>query len=342
MTSSKDLAPLKSPFFPNIFFQNQFRSKPPHSPKGSDLSDRIAVITGGNTGLGLESGRQLLSLRLSRLIIAVRSVEKGDKAAAQLRSEFPNAIIDVYGLDMGTYESIQAFVERVKAHHSRLDIAILNAGVIKQNFSLVPSTGHEETIQVNYLSTALLCILLLPLLTKRFPSTKPGRLTIINSGLAYTTKLPETKAILPSFDDPKNFDSNSYYNISKLLGHMFLYKLVEHVSGDDVVVNLADPGFIKGTGLARELPRLAAIAFSIFAALTARTVRVGASAYVDAVAGKGKESHGCFLMSWQIKPFAPMLYTVEGKRSIDRLWEETLDELEFAGVRGILKLTGEQ
>ena len=302
MTSSKDLPPLTSPFFPNIFIQNQFRSKPPQIPKSINLSDKIAIITGGNTGLGLESGRQLLSLKLSHLIIAVRSVEKGDKAAAQLRSEFPNATIEVYCLDMSSYESIQAFVERVKTHHSRLDIAILNAGVIKYKFGLVPSTGHEETMQVNYLSTALLCILLLPLLRKKSPAAAPGRLTIINSGLAYTTKIPETKAVLPSFDDPKNFDSQSYYNQSKLLGHMFLYKLVEYVSADDVVVNLTDPGFTKGTSLARELPRLAAIAFYIFATLTARSVVDGASSYADAVVGKGKESHRCFLMSWQIKP----------------------------------------
>jgi len=48
------------------------------------------------------------------------------------------------------------------------------------------------------------------------------------------------------------FNQGERYSTSKLLGHMFLYKLVDYVSPDDVIVNLVDPGFVKGTELHRQ------------------------------------------------------------------------------------------
>lgn len=180
MGSSKDMQPISSPVFPNIFFENQFRTKPIWPPKGTNLTGKVAIVTGANQGLGLEASDQLLSFRLSRLIIAVRSVAKGEAAANTLRAKYPKATIDVFLLDMSSYDSIRAFVVQVEKLE-RLDIAILNAGVRKMKLELVRSTGHEETIQVNYISMALLCILLLPLL-KRKSAEGSGRISIISSG----------------------------------------------------------------------------------------------------------------------------------------------------------------
>lgn len=84
--------------------------------------------------------------------------------------------------------------------------------------------------------------------------------------------------------------------------HLFLWKLVDYISADDVVMNLVDPGYVKGTESVSKMPPVAALAARGFAAVTGRTVEVGASTYVDAVAVKGKESHGCFLTSWKIHP----------------------------------------
>jgi hypothetical protein len=83
---------------------------------------------------------------------------------------------------------------------------------------------------------------------------------------------------------------------------MFVWKLAAQVSADDVVVNLADPGFVKGTALAREVPAVGRAALAAFAALCARSKSVGPSAYIDALVLKGKESHGSFLMSWKVQP----------------------------------------
>ncbi|KAJ0383133.1 hypothetical protein COL922a_011107 [Colletotrichum nupharicola] len=128
-------------------------------------------------------------------------------------------------LDMNSYDSIQAFARRAESHLSRIDIAILNAGIMKMSFSKNPSTGHEETLQVNYLSTVLLAILLLPVLkAKRKPEGDPAHLTIVNAALTLAASFPnrDAKPLLPSFEDPKIFSSETY-NSSKLLAHMFLW-----------------------------------------------------------------------------------------------------------------------
>ncbi|KXH55435.1 short-chain dehydrogenase [Colletotrichum salicis] len=341
MVGSKDLPP-SSLSFGRVFYINQFCAKPQWPTPGTSLSGKTAVITGGNTGLGYEAALQLLDLKLSRLILAVRSPERGEEAAEKLRRHYPAAIVNVWILDMCSYKSVQDFVRRIDTELDHIDIALLNAGVIRMDFNKVPGTGHEETIQVNYLSTVLLATLLLPVLkAKRQKSGGPARLTIVNAALTLAATFPNRDAhpLLPSFDDPEVFAKHSRetYNTSKLLAHMFFWKLVEHVSADDVIVNLADPAWCKGTNLARYAQGIMKLGVAVFGATTGRTPRVGASCFVDAIVNKGKESHGCFLMSWKIHPFAAFLYTPEGSAAIDRLWEETLEELEFAGIRSMLK-----
>lgn len=85
--------------------------------------------------------------------------------------------------------------------------------------------------------------------------------------------------------------------------HAFVpVEAVRYLHADDVIVNIVDPGYVKGTEGVSKMPKLTAMMAKSFAALTGRTVQVGASTYVDAVAVKGKESHCCFLTSWRIHP----------------------------------------
>ena len=304
MPSSKELPPSTVPWFPNQFITNQFYSHPQFPPKNTDLSSKVAIVTGSNIGLGFECASQMLSYNLSRLIMAVRSSTRGESAAAKLRKQYPKATIDVWLLDMASYDSIRAFVARVDTELSRLDIAILNAGVAASKFKLVPSTGHEETMQINYLSTMLLTILLLPILKSKSPTGTPGRLTIVTSMLSMTSKFANKKEVplLPSFDNKKFFDSVDVYPTSKLLGQLFAWKLTDEVSADDVVSNLVEPGFIKGTALMRDAPIIVKLFLGLLKITTARTMKVGASTYLDASIVKGKESHGCILMNWGIIP----------------------------------------
>jgi NAD(P)-dependent dehydrogenase (short-subunit alcohol dehydrogenase family) len=306
MVSSKSLEmPPNKDSDGKIFFKSQF-SKPAKIPKDINLSGKVAIITGASTGLGFHSCRHLLSSKLSHLVIAVRSVKKGEDAASKLRSQFPGAKIEVWELEMSSYESIQAFVRRVEKDITRLDIVILNAGLVKEDFSVVASTGHEESIQVNYLSTVLLSILILPTLKIKSPPSAPGRLTIINSGTALFAKFPNRNEVplLKSFDNAATWDkdANDRYPCSKLLGHYFMAKFVNYVDPKDVIVNLVDPGLTKGTGLMRDLSGVTGVIFGLMKAAAGRTLEVGSSTYVDAAVVKGKETHGCYVMDWKICP----------------------------------------
>lgn len=304
MASSKELTPSTSPFFPNHFLKNQFFTKHQPTPEGTDLSGKVALVTGSNSGLGLECARQLLAHRLARLVLAVRSVDKGDRAAAQLKRAHPGAEISVWQLDMASYASVRALASRAEAELPRLDVAILNAGLGFGDFRLAPETGHEETVQVNYLSTALLAVLLLPALKAKSPDAPPGRLTISTAMLSIAARFPNRGRVplLPSFDDPAAYDPADAYATSKLLGQMFAWRLADLVRADDVVVNLVEPGFVKGTALHAARPTGARLLVGALAAAAARTVQVGASTYLDASAVKGKESHGCILANWEVAP----------------------------------------
>ena len=285
------------------FLRRQF-TKPKPFPYNIQLTDQVAIVTGSNVGLGLEASRQLLQLGLSHLVMGVRSQDKGDTAAEALRKEFPRSTISVWLVDLESYDSIRAFADRC-ATLPRIDLAILNAALIKQSFTTVASTGHETSMQVNYLSTALLATLLLPILKAKKKSnstTRPPVLTLVVSDLAYTVKVETKCAVLPQFDRPEGFGPLPSYAKSKLLLTFFAAKLAEFASPNDVLVNLVNPGMTKGTGLVRETPTILGIFVSIAQALLARSVKVGATTYIDAVVARGEESHGCFISDWAIKP----------------------------------------
>ena len=296
----------------SVFLRSQFLSKPRRPPKSTDFTGKVAMVTGASTGLGFHCCKHLLDHNISHLILAVRSVNRGEAAAAKLRREHPGvaAKVDVWELEMGSYKSVQAFAQRAAAELPRLDMAVLNAGKISVDFEINESTGHEQTIQVNYLSTILLAILLLPVFrkTKRYPGDSPGGLSIVNSGMSYAAKLDNRDEVplLKSFDvKPKVWNiaaQTERYSASKLLAHLCLPSLVENVNSDEVVVNLVDPGLCKGTELHRDGKGMPLVFMELLKTMTGRTLELGSTTYVDAVAVKGKESHGCYIMDWSIKP----------------------------------------
>jgi hypothetical protein len=83
---------------------------------------------------------------------------------------------------------------------------------------------------------------------------------------------------------------------------MFFWELTDMVPADDVAMSLVETGFVKGTELQRGVNMFGKMALGLFKAASARTVSLGASKYLDAAIARGKESHGCVLMNWDIFP----------------------------------------
>ncbi|KAL8654554.1 MAG: hypothetical protein Q9210_001426 [Variospora velana] len=312
-------------------------------PTKVNLTGQVGIVTGANVGLGLETSRQLLELGLSHLIIAVRSPEKGESARQDLSRTAPAANIEIWNLDLSRYQSIQDFVQRCSTL-PRLDFAVLNAGVIKMRLEINRTTGHEETIQVNYLSTALLAILLLPVLeAKRADANRPGRITVVSSEISEMAKFKERKEnlILPAFKDPKYYDTGERYSVSKLLEQFFVTSLVQRVPSSKMVVNLVNPGLCHGTGLHTDLSGVAAFLFGLFKRAIGRSTSIGARNLVSAAVVLGDESHGKYTSDCRVQPLAPMVTGKEGDAIASRLWKELMNELAFANVDEILRATKE-
>ncbi|KAK4166280.1 hypothetical protein QBC43DRAFT_258756 [Cladorrhinum sp. PSN259] len=331
------------------FLSSQFCTKPIRLTQvtpSTSLSGKTALITGATTGIGYHAAHHLLSLNLSHLILAVRNTEKGNTVASELRSKYPSATVTVEELEMSSSASILSFISRLKSSPTKINIAILNAAIFLQDTQLLnPFTLHNAVVQVNYINTFLLFILLLPLLRSTNPAD-PGRLAIISSAGVHMAKVPHRNArpFLPTFDSPESkLDPIELYFSSKSIGQLFFVKLLQTYfpTPDDagLIVNLVDPGYCKGTGLHRDTKGIMSRVFEFSKTLTARSQVDGAWTYVDAVVSKGKESHGSFVMDWEIKPFTSLAYTEEGQDLMDALFEETMAQLEEldAGVREILE-----
>jgi NAD(P)-dependent dehydrogenase (short-subunit alcohol dehydrogenase family) len=286
--------------------------KPKPLPSNIQLTDQVAVVTGSNAGLGLAASRHLLRLGLGRLIMGVRSEARGEEAAQRLRVEFPKAEVSVWILDLASYDSVRTFAARCADELPRLDIAIMNVGGMPHTYEIAPGSGHELTITVNYLSTALLSILLLPVLRawnekKRksagsVDDSRPPVLCVVNSDLVWSTAIETAGPVLQRFDDAKAFSQPRWYALSKLILTLFIWKLAEVVSPDEVLINMPNPGMTGGTDFFSREPLVVRAAIRVIQSLLARKPDVAASIYVDAAVARGAESHGSFLSDWTIKP----------------------------------------
>lgn len=297
--------------FPATVWKQVFH-RVPKIPSHIDLSGKTALVTGATGGLGLEAARQILQVQARRLILTARTQPKGEAAAAELQSAFPKADIRVWTLEMESYDSVRRFAARCDEELDRLDVVILNAGMGRNSFVRVgDGDGRESALQVNYLSTALLLILLLPILQSKAVATaapeeasSPGRLTVVGSDMALGVKMEDpTGSILDAVDSPIGFDGMDQYAKTKLFLTMLVSKLAEVVDPDDVIVNIVNPSGVRGTDLLRDSNSQHAVRIIMYFAylLLGRNLTDGTRQYLHSALVLGRESHGSF-GDWQIRP----------------------------------------
>jgi protochlorophyllide reductase len=194
-----------------------------------DQSGRIALVTGANSGLGLESARALVS-KGATVVLACRSLVKAEQARAQLLAEtrpvessghggaavdWSEARLEVLELDLADLESVRSGAQLLAARHSRLDLLLNNAGVMAPPRTLTVQ-GFELQFGVNHLGHFALTQLLLPLL---LASASP-RAVQVTSGAQYFGQL--------DFDDlqgERRYDRWKAYGQSKLANVVFAQEL---------------------------------------------------------------------------------------------------------------------
>ena len=294
----------------------------PQPPPFQDLSGQTILVTGANIGIGLQAARQLMSFQANRVILAVRSLSKGDEAKTDLLESHPSCDVQVWELDMESFDSIEAFGKRAQGL-DRLDVAILNAGVKKLEYSRNKPAGHETTIQVNHLATALLSLLLLPpLRASAAKNGRPSRMTITSSEVHMWASFNERSApnIIERLDDKTSFGNPDRYYVSKLLNVLWTRELAAKVSPTEIIVNTVNPGLVQST-LHRENKSAAE---KKFIAIFGRTTEEGGRTLVDAAVVKGAATHGGYLSECKQVPYVPTPFSfhVRSTPRVSRLSSE--------------------
>ncbi|NQX69891.1 SDR family oxidoreductase [Paenibacillus alba] len=205
----------------------------------NNLDGKVAFITGGNRGIGLETARELGKLG-AKVVIGARDLQKGQAAAAALRSEGIQA--ESLKFDINVAEDRQAAFDFLDQRHGKLDILINNAGVQKEiehlspmnESSTVSPTILRETFDANFFNLIELTQLLLPLIRK----APAGRIVNLSS-------------VLGSLTLHANPASPIYgvkllaYNSSKTALNSFTIHLAHELIDTPIKVNSAHPGWVK-------------------------------------------------------------------------------------------------
>ena len=179
-----------------------------------DLTGKVAVITGANSGLGFEAAK-VLAAKGAHVVLAVRDAEKGKQAAEEIKRVVPAASLEVLSLDLANLASVRRFAEAFPAAHSRLDMLINNAGVMAIP-RRVTADGFEMQLGTNHLGHFALTGLLLPLILK----TPSSRIVTVSSGAHMFGKI--------NFDDlqsERSYSKFGVYGQSKLANLLFAYEL---------------------------------------------------------------------------------------------------------------------
>ncbi|KAH7016680.1 hypothetical protein EDB80DRAFT_564990, partial [Ilyonectria destructans] len=297
------------------------------------------IITGASSGLGLEFSRQFLVRNASTLVLAVRNLSKGEKAKAALladphiRKSNRRVDIRVMQFDAESYESTKTFVVQVKQEIKQVHILMLNAGANGVAYEQTQDS-HEKTVQVNYLSNALLLFELLPLLEETARQTgNPTRVSVTGSRMYDTGSLCKQPAsmipqhILKSLDDPKSFKSFGRYGDSKLLVLLFIHQLGKLYGSDKVIVNNFCPGMVD-TPMTKNLPWYLRIPVAALGTLKrVRKVEHGGWVGLNAAAVAGRESHGQLIGDTKVEKI-DAFYKSDAMRLLgEKLWQDTIEEV---------------
>jgi NAD(P)-dependent dehydrogenase (short-subunit alcohol dehydrogenase family) len=231
-----------------------------------DQKGRTVVITGANTGIGFEAAK-VLAGRGATVILAVRSADKGEDAAARISAASPGADVTVQRLDLTSLDSIRTAADELRGAHPKIDLLINNAGVMYTPKGTT-SDGFDLQFGTNHLGhfafTGLLLDLLLPV---------PGSRVVTVSSVGHRIRA----AI--NFDDlqfERSYSRIRAYGQSKLANLMFTYELQRRLAGNGKTDAVAAHPGASNTELMRNSPRPLAALAKVLGPLLTQSADMGA------------------------------------------------------------------
>ncbi|MER7541420.1 SDR family NAD(P)-dependent oxidoreductase [Spirillospora sp. NPDC127506] len=207
---------------------------------------RIAIVTGGTSGIGKEVARGLA--RAGYLVgIVCRNELRAAATVEELARDVPGAQVETFIADLSVQMDVRRVAASLEERFDHLDVLVGNAGVHLLR-AKVSADGHDRMIATNHLGPFLLTNLLLGLLEKGAPS----RVVIVASeahrraGRFDVERLAEPGSYGP-------LESMRVYGRSKLLNILFAQELARRMEGSGVTVDAVCPGAVA-TGLFRDVP----------------------------------------------------------------------------------------
>ncbi|GMS97999.1 hypothetical protein PENTCL1PPCAC_20174, partial [Pristionchus entomophagus] len=248
---------------------------------GLDLSGKTIAVTGTTNGIGMETARHL-ALAGAHVVCLNRNKELSEQAIEKVRNEKPTVEMSFIKCDLSSLSSVRAAAEELLSKHEKLEVLILNAGIIMSR-QTATSDGLEATFGVNHVGHFHLATLLLPLLEK----SAPARIVIVSSeshaqsGLSPTASLEEKlSTLMPKVEEnPGMKRALILYGLSKLCNVLFAMKLHRNLEGRAVDVFVLHPGTMIGTNIISSLGLWAKV-INLFASLFNKSLSQGASTTV--------------------------------------------------------------
>lgn len=279
--------------------------------RGQRLDGLTAIVTGANSGLGVETARAL-AFAGANVILPCRSVALGEQVAATLRAELPpNAgQLEVAALDLADLDSVRAFTQGFLASGRRLDLLINNAGVMARPLTLT-AQGFESQVGINHLGHFALTVGLLPALSPT------GRVVTVASNVHTRGK---AKNVLETLTADRAFTARRYsrygaYDDSKLANVLFTRGLAKRLAPGQSA-HAIHPGVV-GTNLARSMGVMGKV-FVFFLKLFSKNPAQGAATSVfAATAPELAGQSGAYLADCAVKSSS-----LEGQDAelAERLW----------------------
>ncbi|KAF9361015.1 hypothetical protein BGX26_006567 [Mortierella sp. AD094] len=278
---------------------------------------RIAIVTGGNTGLGYETAKALVEAGYTT-IIACRSERKGEEAVDKIEEQTGiKGKTLVMPLDLSALASVKAFAREFKAQYTHVDVLVNNAGMMDIPFSLT-NEGYEMQFGVNHLGHYVLTLELLPLLNK----AQQGRVVVLSSGAMYSS--PEIN--YDQLQSPKGYSRLGHYSYSKLANLLFTKALDRRLkrANSKITVNACHPGACS-TDLFKHNPLMNVL--MVPASVACRTPLVGATSSIYlALAPELEKTSGEYFFDQIPRTPSPVALSEESQ---EKLWAKSV---EFTGL----------
>ncbi|XP_073150396.1 short-chain dehydrogenase TIC 32 B, chloroplastic-like [Henckelia pumila] len=211
---------------------------------GIDATNITAIITGGASGIGLETAR-VLALRNAHVIIGARNMESANQSKQLILKKHKHARVDVLKLDLASFESIKDFADKFLALNLPLNILINNAGIMFCPYQL-SSDGIELQFATNHIGHFYLTNLLLDRMKQTAnASGVEGRIVNLSS-VAHVYYSYKGGIMFGKINDINSYDEKRAYGQSKLANILHANELSQRLKaeGANITINSVHPGLI--------------------------------------------------------------------------------------------------